>query len=192
MKKIMLSIAGTMVICLCMALVFYQFSQESGPLTLAKPKMVPKVDQSKQNVQVQQTGSTIDYSLTTGELQITFDKGKSWTTVPIETDKLFAGEYNGNKQELIENSYLLTENRAAFLYADGPDQFDKNIVVTYSLDHGKHWQDSIVTKHYPALRFRKVDFLNQNFGYVILSGDRTVSQEMSNVYLTHDGGGRFH
>lgn len=60
----------------------------------------------------------IDYSLQNDELQITFDNGKNWTRVPIEKETLFNGEYNGSEQELIEGSYILTENRAAFLYSE--------------------------------------------------------------------------
>src|SRR5699024_1114225 len=43
---------------------------------------------------------------------------------------------------------------------------------------------------FPAIRFRKVDFLNDNFGYIIIYGGRTMSQESSHVFLTHDGGER--
>ncbi|MCJ7841484.1 hypothetical protein MUB24_11370 [Lederbergia sp. NSJ-179] len=58
----------------------------------------------------------VSYTLQMNQLNITFDQGESWTTVPVEINQLFAGEYNGNKEELIEQSYVLTENRVAFLY----------------------------------------------------------------------------
>src|SRR5699024_113044 len=35
---------------------------------------------------------------------------------------------------------------------------------------------------------RKIDFLNDKFGYVIISGGRTMSEEYSLAFLTNDGG----
>lgn len=130
----------------------------------------------------------IDYSLQNEELNITFDKGKRWIAVPIKKEDLFDGEYSGSQQELIKNSYVLTEKHVAFLYSNGKSTENTQIKLMYSNDQGKSWQDSIVKNGYPSIRFRKVDFLNDQFGYVIISGDRTMSQEMSSVYLTHDGG----
>ena len=186
MNKIILGITSVMVICLIIVLVFYQNSTKTSPLKLDQNET--EQNQSDQNEQALYADQTIDYSLQNDKLQITYDKGKSWTPVPIEKDKLFEGEYSGDKQELIDNSYFLSKNRTAFLYSEGIDLSDNKIILKYSLDQGKNWQDAVVTEHYPSLRFRKVNFLNENFGYVIISGDRTMSQEMSNVFVTHDGG----
>ncbi|WP_164670157.1 WD40/YVTN/BNR-like repeat-containing protein [Virgibacillus doumboii] len=128
------------------------------------------------------TDDTISYSLQNNELNITYTQGENWIKVPIEKELLFNGEYRGNKQELINDSYILTENRAAFLYKQGP------VKLKYSLSQGKSWQDSVVAESFPHLRFRKVEFLNDQFGYVIISGGRTMSQEYSTAFLTHDGG----
>src|SRR5690625_1806205 len=56
----------------------------------------------------------IVYSLDNDGLNISFNSGTDWVTVPVEKDDLFSGEYTGNKQELIENSFILTEERALF------------------------------------------------------------------------------
>lgn len=50
----------------------------------------------------------------------------------------------------------------------------------------------IVYENAPAIRFRKVDFPTDKFGYVILSGDRTMSHEWSATFITNDGGKTFH
>ncbi|MDQ0970589.1 hypothetical protein QFZ31_000467 [Neobacillus niacini] len=126
---------------------------------------------------------SIGYSLQNDQLQITFNKGSDWILVPVEKAKLFSGEYNGDEQELIENSYILTQKRASFLYTEGD-----SIKLKYSLNQGDTWEDSVVTAQYPPIRFRKVEFLNDTFGYVIISGDRTMSQEWTTVYITNDGG----
>lgn len=186
MKKIILGIAGAMAASLFIALFFYD-STKTAPIKQDELNKAIQQSQGKQKEQPPNARYAVDYSLQNDKLQITFDHGKSWTPVPLAIDQLFAGEYSGNKQELIENSYILTNDRAAFLYSEGA-YTNQKIVLKYSLDQGKTWQDSVVAEPYPVHRFRKVQFLNQKFGYVILSGDRVVSQEISNIYLTHDGG----
>jgi hypothetical protein len=129
------------------------------------------------------TNETISYTLQKNELNITYNEGNDWMKVPIDTESLFQGEYRENQTELIEDSYVLTEDMAAFLYAEAT-----SVLLKYSHDQGDTWQESIITDSFPPMRFRKVDFLNESFGYAILSGDRTMSQEYSTVFLTHDGG----
>lgn len=130
----------------------------------------------------------ISYTLQNDELSVTYNSGEDFAKVPIEVDLLFEGEYNGNKMELVDGSYILTEDRAMFLYSEGEDPEAKAIKLKYSLDQGDTWQDSVVTDTFSSPRFRKVDFINDQFGYVIVSGYRTMSQEYSTVFLTHDGG----
>src|SRR5699024_4938011 len=118
----------------------------------------------------------------------TYNKGNDWIKVRSEKDQIYEGEYSGNKQELIENSYIHTEKRATFLYSDWCNGITKRYLLFYSTEQGKTWEESLITEPFPAIRFRKVDFLNDNFGYIIISGGRTMSQEASHVFLTHDGG----
>ncbi|ASK64086.1 oxidoreductase [Virgibacillus phasianinus] len=197
MKKFILSAAGAILIGLIIVTVIYH--QNVNEVTYPQLGQLNKGqdNQNSQNnleqprseqLQPINRNDTITYTLQNNELNITFNKGKDWIKVPVEKDLLFEGEYNGSEQELIENSYVLTEERAAFLYSKGPSWDQKGILVTYSLDQGKTWVTTVVTKPFPAMRFRKIDFLNDQFGYIILSGDRTMSQEYSIVYLTHDGG----
>ena len=80
--------------------------------------------------------NSIGYTLEGDQLQITYNKGTDWITVPVEKGKLFAGEYNGNEQELIEKSYILTQNRAAFLHSDGG-----SMKLIYTLDQGESWEN---------------------------------------------------
>ncbi|GIO27974.1 WD40/YVTN/BNR-like repeat-containing protein [Ornithinibacillus bavariensis] len=124
----------------------------------------------------------ISYSLQNDELTITYNKGKDWIKVPVDKNLLFNGEYQGNKQELIEGSYVLSEERLAFLYKQ------VGLNMKYTTDQGNTWQDSVIAEEFPELRFRKIAFLNDSFGYVIVSGDRTMSQEYSTVFLTFDSG----
>ncbi|MEN1969442.1 oxidoreductase [Lentibacillus sp. N15] len=190
MKKLILIIASVMMISLIIASFFYQNHNNtlSMPRYVELEKQIAQHEQAQEPEQTLYAQHTIDYSLQNDQLNITFDKGKNWINVPIDKDKLFAGDYNGSEQELIEDSYVLTKNRVAFLYSEGENWEHQKIIITYSLDQGKTWQDSVVTDPYPSIRFRKVDFLDDDFGYAIISGDRTMSQEGSSVFLTHDGG----
>ncbi|MGP4040884.1 WD40/YVTN/BNR-like repeat-containing protein [Gracilibacillus sp. D59] len=125
---------------------------------------------------------SLGYSLENDELQITYDNGNSWTLVPVEKDKLFAGEYQGNKTELIDNSFILTESNAAFLYSEGA------IKVIYSENQGKTWDETVVDDQLPSIRFRKVEFLDDPFWYVILTAGRTMSSEGSFIYISTNQG----
>ena len=149
---------------------------------------LPHEEEQTDSEEFQHPDEQIAYTLENKELNITFNQGKDWIQVPVEFDQLFSGEYNGNKQELMEDSYILTENQAAFLYSEGASWDNQSILLTYSTDQGKTWDESVVTEPFTVMRFRKVDFLNEDFGYVIISGGRTMSQESSHVFLTHDGG----
>jgi photosystem II stability/assembly factor-like uncharacterized protein len=160
------------------------------------PVMLPQ--QSQPNVEVERqpeveelqpvNKETISYTLQKEELNITYNRGKDWIEVPIDKHLLFQGEYQGNEETLIDDSYILTEGCTAFLYAKDISTGAQEILLKYTHDQGETWQDSVITDSFPPMRFRKADFLNASFGYVILSGDRTMSQEYSIVYLTHDGG----
>ncbi|GGP12024.1 oxidoreductase [Oceanobacillus neutriphilus] len=130
----------------------------------------------------------ISYSLQNNKLHITYDSGEDWSEVPIETGQLFSGDYNGPEQVLIDNSYVLTEDRAAFLHADTADLEQQRVMLTYSTDKGETWEESEIIHPFPGLRFRKIDFLDDQLGYVIISGSRTMSQEYSTAFLTEDGG----
>nr|WP_248278443.1 oxidoreductase [Bacillus sp. DNRA2] len=130
----------------------------------------------------------IGYTLQNEKLQITYNNGETWKTVPVQKESLFSGEYTGNKEELIQNSFILTEKRALFFFAEKVSEFDYKLQFVTSLDQGKTWQQSTIIEKYPAIRYRKVEFLNESFGYVIVSGDRSMSSEWSSIFITSDGG----
>lgn len=125
----------------------------------------------------------ITYSLQNNALHITFDQGESWKTVPIEKHQLFNERHRGSKEELLDHSYVLTKERAAFIYWENGKVF-----VVYSLDQGETWEEAVVVDAYPLFGFGKVDFITDEFGYVLLTGERVVAQEQSNFYVTSDGG----
>ncbi|RYM04776.1 oxidoreductase [Sporolactobacillus sp. THM7-7] len=179
-----------MMLVLVVTLFFYQ--RPSGGVQppfgqLMSHQESPKTEQPAQPESLQPVNTDpISYTLQNNALHITYNSGEDWVSVPISKNQLFGGEYQGDKSELIDGSYMLTKNQAAFLSTDGIDQ--QTVSLTYSTDQGKTWRKAAVTHAFPGVRFRKVQFLNSDFGYIILSGGRTMSSEYSAVYLTHDGG----
>lgn len=192
MKKLMLGSSLLMLIVLLMGV--FRYHQDSTVLLLPRGEQYLMESKSNQADQVQQSPpipvdqAKISYSLQNDELQITFDQGQHWQQVPIEKDALFTGEYTGNEQTLIPGSYYLSDAIVAFIYAIDGGQGSQQVSLKYSLNQGKTWEDSVIAEAFPIMRFRKVSFVNEQFGYVILTGDRTMSQEYSIAYVTYDGG----
>ncbi|MBP2078770.1 WD40/YVTN/BNR-like repeat-containing protein [Oceanobacillus polygoni] len=195
MKRYLLLGAGVMVIALVIMAVIYH--QSSNQVTLPQSALLNNSQENSQEeleqaqpeqIQPVNIDEAVSYSLQNDQLNVSFNNGEDWVAVPVEKDQLFVGEYNGNGQELIENSYVLMEDRTGFLYSEGTNWEAQQIVFLYSIDQGETWEKSVVSESFLMMRFRKVDFLNDEFGYAIISGDRTMSQEYSVVFLTHDGG----
>ncbi|GAB2562369.1 WD40/YVTN/BNR-like repeat-containing protein [Gracilibacillus alcaliphilus] len=186
MKYLLISIASVMVVAIMITAIIYY--QEPTQVSLPEQPISEESDYADLVPQAVEVEDVISYSLQGDTLTVTFNKGKDWITVPVEKELLFTGEYSGNQQQLIEQSYLLSEERAAFLYAEQSDTGPQNILLISTTDQGKSWEKSLVVEQFPPLRFRKVDFVDDSFGYVILSGDRTMSQEYSSIFLSYDGG----
>ncbi|KQU60056.1 hypothetical protein ASG66_10290 [Bacillus sp. Leaf406] len=149
--------------------------------TPPEQKSPPENDDTLQPIE---SNGPIGYALA-GELKITYDDGEHWSRVPVGIESLFAGEYNGQENELIEHSFYLSDDRSAFLYVEGAD--NQRVKLLYSLDRGDTWKVADIDGTI-APRFRKVDFLNEADGYVVYTGERTMSSEATKVFLTHDGG----
>lgn len=190
-NKIIIATACIMILGIVIGTFIFEKSLEKttiGPNPLAENHEIQGLDSSQpEPLQPIFEDNSVGYSLQNNQLQITFDNGENWRVVPVEKQQLVAGENNGSANELIENSYVLTKKRVSFLYFEnGPN--GSRIKLKSSLDQGRTWEDSVVTERYPFIRFRKVEFINDSFGYVIVSGDRTMSQEWTTVYITNDGG----
>lgn len=185
MKKIIIWLSAIIMLILVIGTYMYE---KQHPIDY--PGQTQPVNEIEQQPEVLNPvdNETISYTLQKDELNLTYNNGEDWLEVPIEKKLLFQGEYQGNETELIKDSYLLTENRVAFLYAEENAEETQSVLLKYSLDQGDTWQESLITDSFSLMRFRKIDFLNETFGYAILSGDRTMSQEYSIVYLTHDNG----
>lgn len=123
------------------------------------------------------------YRIEGDKLEVTYNNGDNWVEVPVTIDKLFEGDYNGPKYELMEDSYLVTPERTAFIVGGLQD-----IKILQSVDQGKAWKESPVPSPFQAIRMRILDFVSETDGFVILTGDRTMSAEGNIIFKTGDGG----
>jgi hypothetical protein len=123
------------------------------------------------------------YEIINEELKVTSDNGEHWLAVPVALTDLFDGAYSGSKQELIEGSYVITPERTAFVIGD----YD-NVRILLSTDQGENWSEVPVGNLLPAIRMRLLGFTSEQNGYLILTGEKTMSWEANKIFKTNDGG----
>ncbi len=123
------------------------------------------------------------YEIVNEVLKVTYDNGEHWLTVPVAIDDVFDGVYSGSKQELIERSYVITPERTAFVLGD-----DEYVRILLSTDKGKNWSRVPVPNTLPGFRMRLLGFTSEQDGYLILTGEKTMSWEANAIYKTNDGG----
>ena len=64
----------------------------------------------------------------------------------------------------------------------------KNVYYTYTENQGNTWKNVALAEQTAAVRFRKLTFGQDGFGYIFLSGGRVMGQEGYLSYVTQDGG----
>ena len=188
MKKMIIVVTSLIMICLTGGLILYE---KSDPIQLPHLSIQDSQNKPQQPQQLQPilVDENIGYSLQNDELQITFNQGEDWTKVPIEKDLLFMEDFVGSNQELVDHSYLISKERTIFLHMEQEGYVEDNrVVVTYSEDQGNTWENSVVAESQPFIGFQKIDFLSDQFGYIIFTGERVMSEEASYIYITNDGG----
>jgi hypothetical protein len=154
--------------CLCLLLITGCQKEEEA----AKPEEKPEP-----------SGPAVAYKIDQSGLQVTANSGQDWRKVPAEVDELFGGEHQGSETELIDQSYVLTEDNFAFIIGG----FEETSVLS-STDQGKTWDTAVLPDAIEGIRYRKIGFTSEKNGFVILSGGRTMSAEGNQIYQTTDGG----
>ncbi|WP_251548672.1 WD40/YVTN/BNR-like repeat-containing protein [Neobacillus muris] len=123
------------------------------------------------------------YEIVNEKLRVTYDNGKHWSTVPVPINPFFEGSYNGSKQELMEGSYVISPERTAFVIGN-----NENVRILLSTDKGENWSEVPVPSTLPGIRMRLLGFTSDQNGYLILTGDKTMSWEANAIFRTNDGG----
>ncbi|MFC4388980.1 WD40/YVTN/BNR-like repeat-containing protein [Gracilibacillus marinus] len=185
-KKYIVSICLMLMVGLGI-IIYYENLEPQQPEQLIIPPTTEEVEPEEEMLNpIYPNESNVAYSLQNDTLQVTWDDGLSWTKVPIVIDSLFTGEYNGNKEELIENSFVMTKDMVAFLYQSA------GLQIIYTDNKGVDWKEVTVAENAIGMRYRKVDFLAEDFWYVLISGERTMSQEGAMIYYSVDQGTNWH
>jgi hypothetical protein len=153
---------------------------EKTPQAIAGLEPVKDIYQKKAGIKLDENNR---YQIVNQGLKVSNDNGKQWRTVPVDFNDLFAGAYNGSKQELIEGSYVITPERSAFVIGD-----NEKVRILLSSDKGETWSEVPVPNKLPGMRMRLLGFTSEQHGYLILTGDKTMSWEANAIYRTNDGG----
>ncbi|WP_226038529.1 WD40/YVTN/BNR-like repeat-containing protein [Aquibacillus saliphilus] len=135
----------------------------------------------------------IRYEIVDNTLRITYKNGKDWSEVPVVVEDLFNGDYSGQKNNLIDNSFVITPQKTAFVYQTNLDQQDNSeaypeLRVLLSSNQGKTWDEVVVTEQRSPVRMRMIGFTSEQNGYLIITSDRTMSSEANTIFTTNDGG----
>lgn len=149
MRNLILGLGVSMLIVVIISTYLYE---NQVPLTLPQINTSSEPEQTDPKPLQPIDDKMISYTLEEDSLHITYNYGQDWVEVPIESELLFSGEYNGNEQELIPDSYILTESRAAFLYMEGDESGVNKIIVKESLDQGETWEKIVITDIFTGLR----------------------------------------
>ncbi|CAD5901915.1 conserved hypothetical protein [Carnobacterium maltaromaticum] len=179
----------TIVVLLTIVAILYNYGTKATSIEKANIDSMQLKENEQQymkelkTVPIHSSQHTVDLSIKGEKLYVTYDSGEEWLEVPKELKKIQAGEYQASdKNGMMKKSYYLSEENTSFLYVD------HGLGIIQTVDKGKSWQEYKITSESIGLRFRKIDFLTKNFGYVIFSSGRVVRQESTEVYLTTDGG----
>ncbi|OAB47350.1 WD40/YVTN/BNR-like repeat-containing protein [Paenibacillus antarcticus] len=134
------------------------------------------------------------YQIYNKKLRVTYDNGYHWKVVPASLEELFAGDYNGSRQNLIDGSYVITRDRMAFVIGEqiviDNEYRGTNFSILQSTDKGKTWIKKYVTDS-PDVRVRFLGFTSEQNGYLIISSEGTMGFEANAIYNTNDGGNRW-
>ena len=117
---------------------------------------------------------------------VSYDKGTTWKKVPVPLEALVSvGDGRLYYNKLQERSYIITPKKTAFVYG-GTREIP--LTITYSEDMGITWKTTKISKNIVSIRMKFCSFPNEKVGYVIATGDRTMSQESQIIYKTTNGG----
>lgn len=171
----------------------FHFTHQSGIEQLNEQE--ERIEQAEADYQKDQTMPPSDLvqemvaaAIKGEKLYITFDQGQNWQEVPKPLEQIQFGEYTPDVADLTADSHVLNQELGAFLTGQLDGQGATTLSLLSTRDQGKSWQESQIASGLPGVRFRKIAFVNETFGYVIISAGRVVRQEGTAVYVTHDQG----
>ncbi|MCH6267678.1 WD40/YVTN/BNR-like repeat-containing protein [Neobacillus citreus] len=138
---------------------------------------VETMEEYRENAGIEEPSKKINYEIKDDKLRVTYNSGKSWKVVPVAVEDLLGS----TDQKLLYGSYVITSEITAFV-------LNKGLTVLISRDKGKSWDEVLVSDQLPSLRLRILGFTSGKDGYLIVTGDKTMSWEAHFIFKTNDGG----
>lgn len=142
---------------------------------------VETMEEYRRSAGIKEPSKNIKYEIKDETLRVTYDNGKNWRVVPVGMGDLFSGGSNGSEQQLMDGSYVITREITAFALNEGAR-------VLVSADKGESWNKALISDQLPFLRLLKLGFTSNRDGYLIVTGDKTMSWEAHSIFKTNDGG----
>lgn len=138
---------------------------------------VETMEEYRKNAGIEEPSKKINYEIKDDKLRVTYNNGKGWKVVPVAVEDLLGS----TDQQLQDGSYVITSEITAFV-------LNKGLTVLISRDKGKSWDEVLVSDQLPSLRLRILGFTSDKDGYLIVTGDKTMSWEAHFIFKTNDGG----
>ncbi|MBY0599328.1 WD40/YVTN/BNR-like repeat-containing protein [Bacillus bingmayongensis] len=155
-------------------------SKEKAPKNL---KWENGLDDSQiENIKVKKHNK--DYVIENSNLKVTYDGKNTFRKVPVGIDQFMREDGRVNEDELQEGSYYITKAKTAFVHGG----HHSPVKVTMSDDEGKTWETVTVGNDIDNRRLSFIGFTSKENGYIVITGDRTMSFETNIVYQTTNGG----
>jgi hypothetical protein len=142
---------------------------------------VETLEDYRKKAGIEEPSKSIDYQIKDEKLRVTYNNGKDWRIVPVAMGDLFGSGSNGSEQQLMDDSFVITPEITAFVLNQGAR-------VLVSSDKGESWDEGLVSDQLPFLRMLILGFTSDKDGYLIVTGDKTMSWEAHFVFKTNDGG----
>ncbi len=132
-------------------------------------------------------GDVYTYDIDKQSLNVTYDGGKTWLTVPVDVNMLLTG--SSGRNTLVAGTYIITEEKTAFLYGSTPEgESDKQqLTIIYSDDKGSTWTSAKIAD-VDSVSGAYMQFLDEGMGYVAYAHDKESNGEKVEIAKTSDGG----
>ncbi|MCM3588366.1 hypothetical protein M3182_22050 [Mesobacillus maritimus] len=138
---------------------------------------VESLEDYQKNAGIDASLEIVDYEIDNHQLKVTYDNGQNWESVPVAVEDLVLD----HAQQLQQGTFVIGPDRTAFV-------LNKGLSVLISTDKGESWNEVLVSNQLPAIRLQILGFTSEQDGYLIVTGDKTMSSEANFIFKTNDGG----
>lgn len=130
--------------------------------------------------------SECDYQILNQNLDVTYNGGTDWITVPVDYDKFTLGKTL--KNGLNKGSYCISKTKTAFIYGGGASSTSiVSLTIIYSDDAGNSWTTAEVDT-FTGINYYYVNYFDKKNGCIFITYENSSGGESSCLLTTSDGG----